>query len=838
MKRKQVPKNAKPKGKKRSKVQRDYDDSEDEMHTQEHDRCRITAEKMDSNRRRWLRGTEAQFDARRLQRFKKPVPASRAKGQTSTQRRNRRKQLIKGDATPAAPAGAAWPTRKELRRSAGLRVQPPAGATDAWRAAAHELFGPPAAGDGAAEDADERDFGQGASDNDSGDDGSGEEDDGEEEDNEAEDREGEEDDGGEEEEEEEEEEEAPAANVEDEEADVSDDDEAGETGEGRARLALMDGQYGRPLSAAEKGDVRARRDAQSYARVPPAADADGLGSWTCSGDALSMESVGASDLRRLAPIVRAGVGEASPLQCGVLRAAATFRDVLATNMVSEASIALPEPSRRAEVLSAALAHVADHVLRSRKRVLRHNKRLKAQKTAVAPATAPQKPKARADSRLLLDDDDEVLRGDGPGADKFRDQGFARARVLVLVPMRSAAVDVVEHLRQLWGVAKVSGRKRLDDEFGADAEETREGPADWEEVFGGNCDDDCAVGLAVQVRRQGVLLSAFAPLDDCDVVVATPMALKLARERGEAEMDFALSSVEIVVIDQADVMLMQNWDHVAAALQSCNRVPKEVSTKTDFSRVRAPVLDGDAAACRQLVVLARFADARLRALVDAGSAEACRNRAGAARLGAAPTPDSASALTAAARRAQHVFQPIRARTPTASAEAKVAYFAHKVIPPLLKRAAGAASSKDIVGARTLVFCNTYHEFVACRAELRRRGANFVMVHEYSRGSEVSRARSNFYHGKAPIMLYSGRAHFYHRYRIRGARRVVFVSPPDHAQFYPEVVGLLQQDEAGAEANHALVLYTRFDALQVERLVGAQKAVDLLTGDRNTDAHIFS
>jgi hypothetical protein len=38
-----------------------------------------------------------------------------------------------------------------------------------------------------------------------------------------------------------------------------------------------------------------------------------------------------------------------------------------------------------------------------------------------------------------------------------------------------------------------------------------------------------------------------------------------------------------------------------------------------------------------------------------------------------------------------------------------------------------------------------------------------VCEYSRDSEISRGRSNFFHGRKDIMLYSGRAHFF-RYLI--------------------------------------------------------------------------
>ena len=55
----------------------------------------------------------------------------------------------------------------------------------------------------------------------------------------------------------------------------------------------------------------------------------------------------------------------------------------------------------------------------------------------------------------------------------------------------------------------------------------------------------------------------------DIVVASPIALatKLSDEQKEEEggpADF-LSSIEIAIVDRADVLLMQNWAHVLTGL---------------------------------------------------------------------------------------------------------------------------------------------------------------------------------------------------------------------------------------------------------------------------------
>jgi hypothetical protein len=45
-----------------------------------------------------------------------------------------------------------------------------------------------------------------------------------------------------------------------------------------------------------------------------------------------------------------------------------------------------------------------------------------------------------------------------------------------------------------------------------------------------------------------------------------------QESGSSASDF-LSSLEVVIIDHADVIMMQNWQHVQTLFQNCNKLPK-------------------------------------------------------------------------------------------------------------------------------------------------------------------------------------------------------------------------------------------------------------------------
>ena len=47
---------------------------------------------------------------------------------------------------------------------------------------------------------------------------------------------------------------------------------------------------------------------------------------------------------------------------------------------------------------------------------------------------------------------------------------------------------------------------------------------------------------------------------------------------------------------------------------------------------------------------------------------------------------------------------------------------------------------------------------------------------------------FFHGKRHLMLYTGRCHFYKRFRIKGVRHIVFYELPIQPHFYSEICNL--------------------------------------------------
>lgn len=114
----------------------------------------------------------------------------------------------------------------------------------------------------------------------------------------------------------------------------------------------------------------------------------------------------------------------------------------------------------------------------------------------------------------------------------------------------------------------------------------------------------------------------------------------------------------------------------------------------------------------------------------------------------------------------------------------------------------------------------------------------MIPRYSSNQEISRARTSFFKGSKSLLLITERFHFYRRYRLRGAKTIVFYQLPDHSVFYPELVSfsfLPRKSGAGGggedEEEEVMVdegevstrvLFSKWDWMRLERVVGTEDA----------------
>jgi U3 small nucleolar RNA-associated protein 25 len=412
----------------------------------------------------------------------------------------------------------------------------------------------------------------------------------------------------------------------------------------------------------------------------------------------------------------------------------------------------------------------------------------------------------------------------------QDQGFTKPKVLVLLPFRAHALSFVRALLALLPdcYEQVENKARFFQEYSEEegsAPMPASKPADYKLLFDGN-NDDC-FRCALRLTRKAAKL--YASFYSADLVIASPLGLKLGlaegkksegkvrKKGGEPDTDW-LSSLEMVLMPYADVLLMQNWAHIVELFDHANRLPTE-QRDTDFSRVRPYFLDGNSRQLRQTAVLAAHPAPELSALVN----RTCTNAAG--RVALEPRYDGC--LGRVPQGVRQLCVRFDCVDPAAESDARIAAFKARLLPSLLT-----AMSASVGVAQTLLFVPRYLDFVRVRTLLQQEDVPFVAISEYSTASQVSRARDALQRREVPLLMYTERAHFFRRHKLRGARHLAVYSPPSYAEFYLELLQMLDRSsERGADSTSVL-LFSRLDLLPLQRLVGTERASRMLNGHESS------
>jgi len=192
------------------------------------------------------------------------------------------------------------------------------------------------------------------------------------------------------------------------------------------------------------------------------------------------------------------------------------------------------------------------------------------------------------------------RGEDPQHQGQTEKGFTNARVLVLCPFRSVCYEFVKLLMALMPEKKqVKHKDRFEEEFGADVDDSLASkPEDYQHLFGGNSDDRFRFGLTLWKKA----MRLYAPFHKADILICSPLGLRqITGAEGERKREFDfLSSIEVCIVDRADVLRMQNWEHVQEVMQVVNRKPQGLGS-IDISCLRHQLADGRAREFRQTVI---------------------------------------------------------------------------------------------------------------------------------------------------------------------------------------------------------------------------------------------
>ena len=456
------------------------------------------------------------------------------------------------------------------------------------------------------------------------------------------------------------------------------------------------------------------------------------------------------------------------------------------------------PSNADDLRKLSCIHLLNHLFKTRDRVIKNN------------------------ARLAKETEDDA---------ECRDQGFTRPKILLVLPTRNSCTKYVDILTTLCEPEQQENKKRFLDSYTQSEDNFSEDkPLDFRELFEGNDDDMFRLGLKFTRKT----IKYFSQFYNSDIILASPLGIRMAigaENEKKQDYDF-LSSIEILIIDQADALSMQNWEHVEYLCEHLNLQPKEAHG-CDFSRVRSWYLDGNAKYVRQTLLFSAFNFPALNFLY----LNRMLNVAGKVRYSKAHK----GSMLELGLSIKQTFSRFDYSSPASEPDDRFSYFTTALVPILSKQ-----SDRSMGGRKgILVYLPSYADFVRVRNYLSTssttQNISFGAISEYTSVRDVARARSHFFTGRHSVLLYTERAHHFRRYHIRGVRRVIMYGLPENPIFYKEVVGgFLGSSIAGAmvEASEANVrnLFSRLDLLKLERIVGT-KRVPLLLKEKGGDTFEF-
>ena len=524
-------------------------------------------------------------------------------------------------------------------------------------------------------------------------------------------------------------------------------------------------------------------------------------------------------------------------------------------------------NQKDDELDAVLIHALTHIHRTRNRVTKHNEKLAK--------------KVKFGQEISIDETP-------------RDQGFARPTVLFLSPMRnvcgraimrflklcpnahgrSDAVNKLERLENdfLTGYSDDETSSDEDDDGEEDVEEDEEFarrkkkmqqkkmkskkkkykthvPLEYKELFRGNEDDHFRLG--VKITKAAV--RPFVDFFGADIVFASPLGIVTAMNDDATACDF-LSAIELVIVDRCDVIAMQNWEHLETVLEKCNNLPKDAKD-VDVNRCHEFHLNGASASARQTIFLTNFETAEINATFNG---RLCANIEGKYRLRAVKEKGVLGAVASMSTNdnnsqkmylnntemiSRQEFELVRVSKKNIqdADDVRFRHFARSILPRI----------RENPDQGQLIFCSTYFEFVRVRNLLVDREVSFSLNSEYTDIAEAARARTLFADGRKRCLLISERAYFYQRRQIRGVNSVFFYSLPENAQFYVDICNFMKlsntantrkrtdnnnninnQTQTLSASKQSHCLFTRLDALKIERVCGTTRGKKMLLNNKTS------
>lgn len=407
-------------------------------------------------------------------------------------------------------------------------------------------------------------------------------------------------------------------------------------------------------------------------------------------------------------------------------------------------------------------------------------------------------------------EEQLKQGKTPQEVEFRDQGFTRPKVLILLPTREACFDIVNLLMKYSSTDQQENKKRFTNQFHGNGTPPDSKPEDFRYYFKGNTNDFFTMGIKF-TRKSLKLYSSFY---SSDIIVASPIGLSMILEnpdKRKREHDF-LSSIEVLIVDYANQLEMQNWDHVLTVLKYVNKVPKKFHD-ADFSRIRMWSINDRAKYLTQRLVFAEYLTPNVNNVVNKSS-----NLAG--RLKFKRIIDSNNCvMNSVGLKIKQIFQRFESSSPLEDPEARFKFFTNSLI--------NSVSNSTSYDDGLLIIIPSYFDYIRVKDFMyNNTKVTFDAIDEYSSQSHLTKARQQFISGKIKVLVYSERLHHFRRFEIAGVKNVLLYGVPTNPLFYKEYLRFIGKSVfnnlADINLSFIKIIYSKWDAIGLERIIGRERA----------------
>ncbi|KAH0796001.1 digestive organ expansion factor [Histomonas meleagridis] len=378
-------------------------------------------------------------------------------------------------------------------------------------------------------------------------------------------------------------------------------------------------------------------------------------------------------------------------------------------------------------------------------------------------------------------------------DDVRDTTYTMTTVLVICPTRYQAYqfinDIIHFLPKTTEDGtpfEIQNLDRLQNEYTIEELPQfiqRTKPKDWLRTFGGNNSNEFKMGIRFHEHK----IELFHQMSRSQLVIASSLSLFL-----HDDMDF-MSSIEVLILDSLDVLLMQNSDRLLQLISMLNKLPQKV-TETDWKHLRLYCTDKQQHKMRQNIIyssvltpeihnmFSRFENIRGQILIR-------------------PKKYPPLLLPGLERN----FKRLSCANIKNIGDTIERCFREKIFF-LIKQW---RSEPEEVAKRTIVYFVSTYRFLQARKMLEDNMIGFLELSDESTDEDNKRMKRAFRDDKNAVMLMTERFYFHYRPKLRQIERVVFIQPPTFQQFVGELAGNCT----------ATFYFTEFDEGALERVVGS-------------------